>query len=82
MMVAQIVFLFPSHAIQQTQNLQIVNVILENNQPSTVTRYSCRPYKWRQNIQNFAVEPFNFISKVNKGIDYGKLLSICYTTSC
>ena len=82
MMVAQIVFLFPSHAIQQTWNLQTVNVILENNQPSTMTHYSCRPYKWRQNTQNFAVGPFHFISEVNKGIDHGKLLSICYMTSC
>ena len=61
-MVAQIVFLFPSHAIQKTQNLQTVHVMLENNQPSTMTYYSCRPYKRRQNIQNFAVGPFHFIS--------------------
>ena len=40
---AQIVFLFPLHAIEQTWNLQTVNVILENNQPSTMTYYSCQP---------------------------------------
>ena len=43
MMLAQIVFLFPLHAIQQTWKLQTVNVILENNQPSTMTYYSCQP---------------------------------------
>lgn len=37
MMAAQIVFLFPLHAIQKTWNLQTVNVILENNQPSSMT---------------------------------------------
>lgn len=42
---AQIVFLFPLHAIQSTWNLQTVKVILENNQPPTKAYYSCRPYK-------------------------------------
>ena len=57
---------------------------LEWNKSTTIFHglYSYESYKWRWNVQNFAVfhlsfEPFDVISVVDESTDEGKLLSIC-----
>ena len=84
MMVAQFVFSSGTHTIFQVTWMDMDVNGLVRNKSTTILHglYSYEPYKWRWNVQNFAVfhlsfEQFDVISVVDKSTDQGKLLSIC-----
>ena len=71
-MVAQFVFLLGTHTIFQETLMEMDVSGRERNKSTTIFRvqYSYEPYKWRYNVQNFAVfhlgfEQFDVISVVD-----------------